>query len=857
MGFFLDDEAVEAATRSAKNRTGAKRDQDAKSRKFDPSAIGCDHCPVKLCWSNITSAQMKARGNMDADVLMLGHFPNGPDDINNQPISGTQQSILKKLIPGRHWKNVAWQNIVRCSPTSGVSADAHAAHACSPYLFDDILRINPKVIIGLGQGVLDFFTSQEPTFSKSVRLARGAAGMRFPVVIRGKPFWFVPTISPYMLDPDWPEKRPEHAVLQGDLKKVFAEFDKWEEPYIFDLSPKQIEIVETETEARAALAQMEPVLGVDFETHKLRPYMPGSRFLTAAISDGFKSIAFAVDHPERTNEWALPFIEDALTNAERWIAHSLSMEATWLIWHLGKLPGNAEDTMAIARVDYGRETFGALANMSRIELGLDVKGLSNVNVNALIAADLRDTLEYNGLDAQATALIFNLKYPDTHKRNYRRIVDASITTSWMEIKGLPANQDTARVLHNKYLREASQARREVESLFEARQFLIEKQIEFNIDNPEHVGEALAVYGKIPLPRTPSGKAYSTDDSVLSPLAEENPFVKHLLTYREYTKLASTYTGPIVEGKVLGTDQRVHPRYNTMLTSTGRLSSEEPNIQNYPRRKHQEIRRFVDAEIERIRRDLRHKMLLLKIDYGQLEARVLAMAARDRAFIQAMLSGFDVHAYWRDYMLEIYPPYWDLVCERAPDNASDEKINKLARDWIKNDFVFASFYGSHTRSCAQRMRIPEEIMEHAHRDFWREYRDIKRWIENQRKIYKQTGTISTLTGRKRHGILDGNEPINTPIQGTGADLVLDAMNALAKRAQAEQMDVIFPRINIHDDLSFFVPDTSDLESYLDVIAEEMVAVRHDFQVVPLMIEMSIGPNWCDQEEFGKVTGDYVH
>lgn len=854
MGFFLDDDAVAAATKSAKNSSGAKRDKDAKAKRFDPNAVGCDHCPLRICWGNITSPRMKAKGNQQADVLILGHFPSPKDDINNQPISAKQFEIIKKLVPGRHWKNIAWQNLIRCSPTSGVAPDALAAHSCSVHLFDDVERINPKVIIGMGQGVLDFFTALPPAFSKSVRLTRAANGMRFPVQIRDRAYWFVPTVSPYQLDENWPERMSEHAALLGDIKNVFSNYDKWGDPVFIDLKPSNVERVETLEQAESALERMDlSAIGIDLETHKLRPYMPGARLLTAALSDGVTTIAFSVDHPQRTNDWALPFIERVLMKADRWIAHSLSMELAWIIWHFGYVPGRPEDTMALARINYERETFCALANVSRVELGIDVKSLSSINVNALIAADLGDTLDYNGLDALATALVYAFMRPNTHERNYRRIVDASITSTWMEIKGLPTNQDAARELHNEYLSKALQARREVESLYEARQFLIERQIEFNINNPEHVGEALAVYGRIPLPRTPSGKAYSTDDSILAPLAEESPFVKSLLTYREYTKLSGTYTGPIVEGTVVGIDLRVHPRYNTMLTATGRLSSEEPNIQNYPRRKHQEIRRFVDALIEAKKR----RMLLLKIDYGQLEARVLAMAARDRAFCKAILEGFDVHGHWRDYFLKIYPEYWNLVLERANEDANEKAVMKLARDWIKNDFVFASFYGSTTGSCAKRMRIPEDIMTAAHKDFWREYRDIKRWIDNQRQIYKQTGGISTLTGRRRHGILDGNEPINTPIQGTAADLVLDAMNALAQRAQAEQMDVIFPRINIHDDLSFFVPDGNDLDAYLDIISEEMVAVRHDFQVVPLMIEMSIGPNWCDQEEFGKVTGDYVH
>jgi DNA polymerase-1 len=322
----------------------------------------------------------------------------------------------------------------------------------------------------------------------------------------------------------------------------------------------------------------------------------------------------------------------------------------------------------------------------------------------------------------------------------------------------------------------------------------------------------------------------------------------VLDYRAANKLVSTYIDPLEEALTINADGLLHPSYTVLLTRTGRLSSNDPNIQNFPKRKHKELRRQIKARFGHV---------FLALDYGQLEARIIAMASRDRVFCKAIIDGFDVHSAWLDECLKIHPDYLEhLAVETNLVGGDPKKIRKAGRDIIKTDFVFASFFGSGAPSISARTKIPQEKVTELHRVFWNTYADAKNWIKDRRYEYATLGTSRTLTGRERFDVLMGNEPLNNPIQGTGADIVVESMNALALLSRKRDDPYLHPRINIHDDLIFELPDDEDrIAEYMDVILPEMVRVRHDFQIVPLMVEARIGDNWADLTEFTTYTGAY--
>ncbi len=233
-----------------------------------------------------------------------------------------------------------------------------------------------------------------------------------------------------------------------------------------------------------------------------------------------------------------------------------------------------------------------------------------------------------------------------------------------------------------------------------------------------------------------------------------------------------------------------------------------------------------------------------------------MASRDRAFCQSVINGEDVHSHWLGELLAMYPEYLERLAWKT--NQTDEtKIRKGGRDIIKADFVFASFYGSTARSCAKKTDVPEEVMVPLSGEFWRVYKGVKKWQDIQRNTYKSEASIYTITGRERHGPLEGgNEVINNPIQGSAADIVADAMNELAALSREMDDPYFHPRMQIHDDLTFILKDDNYLEDYLMEIFRVMVKVRYPWQIVPFAVEASIGENWADTMPLHTHVGDYV-
>lgn len=802
---------------------------------------------------------MATTGDADADILILGEAPSQDDDRAGKAFEGSYWKLLRKLVPGRAVDRVAYQNLVRCAP---LNEHAHAtpeqAHACSLHLEADAdNRSKLRAVLGVGQAVLQ-------RFFPGMQLMH-AHGLRMPLKLGERVVWFTPVFDPSYLRArggkysNGPEDSAAYAVLQADVREFFAGVDKWGKARIpEDVQAANILLPDTEDEAREILEHFEPdVLAVDLETNMLRPYNVGAKMLSASLSDGHTSISFPVDHPHQRTDWGLPLVLEQIRK-RKWTAHNAGFEYTWLKFHAGMAgiewaPQPFEDTMAMARLYFNRETMLSLENCSSVLLGINIKALSNLNVKRLLDYPLEEVLRYGGLDTLATAkmqrVVLDAVLRDKHAAaSYARINAATEATSDMALMGLDVDFDKSETLKLEWEAKAQEQEDYARTLFEVRSFERERGKRFSISAPEDVGEALVTFGRLELPKTAKGKQYSTDDTVLRAAAGEegHPLVDAVLAYREAAKIISTYVEPVLEARVRCYDARLHPSYNTMLTATLRLSSEDPNIQNFPARRHKPIR-------EQVVPPKRH--VFVKFDYKALEARVIAMASKDRALCESTIKGIDIHGKWRDKMLEIYPDYIDYLA-RKTNQTDHAKILKAGRDSIKTDFVFASFYGGSVHSCAARVGAPVMHMQTLADDFWREHFGVKAWIKKQRQVYKERGSVLTLTMRERHAVLQGNEPINNAIQGTGADIVEEAMNDLAALSRKLKDPYLHPRIQIHDDLTFVLPDDERMQEYIDIIVERLVKVRFDWQIVPLAVEGMVGENWADMLEFCNHEGDYL-
>jgi uracil-DNA glycosylase family 4 len=817
---------------------------------------GCDACPLRETWPKLSSPQMKLSGDRESDILVIGEGPGAEEDQRGRPFVGPAGMLLRKFLPMRQNERLAMTNAVRCRPPENRTPTARELHACSIHFDDDVARGDFVAILGLGGVPLSRFLTEASITQ--------VHGLKFPVMINDRVLWYYPTLHPSFVLRTGGDRSPMLPILKNDLSYFFKFVDRWTKPKIEQITTDNIICAYNEDEARGwcnKLKRAGKPIGFDIETNGLRPQTVGAEILTAAVSNGETSVAWPVRHPEMPNAWGLPLLLDMTQNV-RWIAHHAGFELAWLHEHARRNDINwtpakgFDDSMVIARLFQRRETCLSLGALTRIYTGVNIKKLSNINTDKIAETPLTEVLPYNGLDAWGSWRIHQQLGPRVDKTDYQSILETIESVTEMQLIGLDVDRDAANELHEQWTGRAQAAANHARTVYEVKQFERERQVEFNIGSQENVADALISFGGINLPRTTGSERegitklrYSTDDESLSRLATDNPLARDTLEYRHATKMVSTYIEPVLQAKQRFIDQRIHPVYSTVLTKTFRTSCEDPNAQNFPKRKDRELRRPVVPP---------KGCIWGSADYGQLEARVYAMASKDDALRRSIIENEDIHSYWLNVILDAFPPYIDRLATKVTPAQTEAQIIKGGRDIIKSDFVFASFFGTTARNVAERTGIPLDIATDVLGLFWRRYSAAFNWLKRQRREYMETGTTKNLCGVERYGIMTGNEMINSPIQSTAARLVLEAQNELHQLSRQRNDPHLMPRINIHDDLTFALPDDdTQLLSYIAEISQVLVKVRYDFQIVPLKVEWKIGSSWAELYDVHEHTGGYKH
>lgn len=849
MGFFLEDTIAEQRIANV-----ATTSRVARSSIIDPAAVGCDHCSLRQTWNYISTPRMPLSGNTrNADVLILGASPLGDDDTNGGLISvnarGRQVTnpgtkMILDSIPHRHSTRVAFQNMVRCLPNSS-DPTPRDVHACSVHLNMDIDSLPLKAIIGCG-------TAPLRRFFPGASIQR-VNGNKLPVMTGRGPVWYYPILDPHYLL--WMQRLQDrdttayNPVFEADLRSFFRNIDTWEAPVIHDIKPEHVIIATSREEAMAYIDALEEPVGADIETSKLSPYMIGAKIITAAASDGKTTVAWVCEHPEAPTDWGMDVLLHLLLT-KRWIAHQAAFELAWFLWtwsaHQNEIKP-FDDSMALGRLYHERETLLSLEDMSLVHLGVNLKSLTRVSAKNIMAYPLEEVLPYNGLDAWGSAMLWRHLYPKVNKPHYQDLIERIVATVHMELMGLPVDLQMSAKLAAHWDNRIQEIATDIRRTYEVRRFEAERMIEFDLASNDHIGIALTAYGKLDLPRTNNANkvSFKTDEEALQPYVDTNPLAKLVLLSREARLMRSTFVDPILRVPTVNVDANLHGKYTVLRTATYRLSSEDPNMQNYPSRKHRELRDQVVPE---------EGHYFVKFDFGQIQVRIIGIASRDKRLIRALIDGTDMHSFWRDRLLTIYPDYWPRLIEKTNETDTD-KILKGARNIIKTDFVFSSFFGSSAKSNADRTGVPLIIMQQLTGEFWEEFSGVEKWIKACRNEYRDTGAISTITGHRRRGVMTGNEPINTPVQLVEAVIVGAAMCELNQLARTTGDYYYAPRIQIHDDLTFMLPNDNRLEGYVSTIKDVLIRKRFPWLTVPLNVEGSIGNTWGNFMKFDEYTGDY--
>ena len=352
------------------------------------------------------------------------------------------------------------------------------------------------------------------------------------------------------------------------------------------------------------------------------------------------------------------------------------------------------------------------------------------------------------------------------------------------------------------------------------------ETEFNIDSPKQLGEV--IFGKLNLDekakKTKTGQ-YKTDEATLNKLEGVHPIIADILNYRTRKKLLSTYVDALPK-LISPVTNKIHTNYMQAVTSTGRLSSNKPNLQNIP------IRTELGKEIRKAFCSSDSNHLLLCADYSQIELRIIAGLSKDESMINAFTIGRDIHTKTASKIFHV--------------NLEDVSREMRSKAKMVN---FGIIYGISAFGLSQRLGVKRTEAKEIIDNYFLEFPKIKEYMDTTISFAKEKGYVETIFKRKRFlpNISSGNatmrgfderNAINAPIQGSAADIIKLAMVNIHKKMLVQKMESKL-LLQVHDELvlDMVKDEQKDLEKL--VKQEMMEAVKFD---VPLEVEIGSGENW---------------
>ncbi len=508
---------------------------------------------------------------------------------------------------------------------------------------------------------------------------------------------------------------------------------------------------------------------------------------------------------------------------------NMKFDISMLKWYGINVKGKFFDTMLAHyliqpdmrhNMDILAETYLDYRPVSIEEL-IGKKGKGQLNMRMV---DIQTIKEYAAEDADVTLRLRNVFEPVLDKTNTRELfekIEVPLVPVLADMEAIGVRVDSATL--NTYSGELEKEIRLLETaIYE------DAGSSFNISSPKQMGDILFTRLKIiDNPRQTKTKQFSTSEDILAKMVNKHPIVGKILEYRSLTKLKSTYVD-VLPTLVNPRDGRIHTSYNQAVAATGRLSSNNPNLQNIPIRteKGREIRKAFVPGYE--------NFVLLSADYSQVELRIIAHLSGDPGMKEDFNSGLDVHA---ATAAKVYGIPLDQVTKEMRRNA--KAVN------------FGIIYGMSSFGLSERLNIPRNEAAEIIRQYFSKYPGIKTYMDQTILSAKKNGYVETMMKRRRYlrDINSGNatvrgfaerNAINAPIQGTAADMIKIAMisifNELEKRKLRSRMI-----LQVHDELVFdtYSPETEELKA---IVEDKMkTAIPLD---VPVLIEMNTGSNWLE-------------
>jgi DNA polymerase I len=510
------------------------------------------------------------------------------------------------------------------------------------------------------------------------------------------------------------------------------------------------------------------------------------------------------------------------------IGHNLKYDLSVLKWHGVTVRGRMFDTM-IAHSLLEPDMRHGMDYLSEAHLGytpIPITKLIGEEKNQISMADVapEKVAEYSAEDADVTWQLRAVLEPLLKQKGQERVfyeIEAPLIPVLvdMEFEGIRVDTAALAEFSTQLSKEMVEQEGNIYKLAGTK---------FNLNSPRQLGQILFDVLKIAgAPKKTKTGQYSTNEQTLIELAPEHEIVQRLLDYRAATKLKSTYADALPE-TVWPKTGRVHTTYNQAVTATGRLNSQNPNLQNIP------IRTEKGKEIRKAFVPRGKDYVLLSADYSQIELRIIAALSQETVMIEAFHQNLDIHT---ATAAKVYGVDLDLV---TPEMRRKAKMVN-----------YGIAYGISAFGLAQRLAIPRKEAAVIIEQYFAKYPGIARYMRETVESAQKRGYVETVTGRRRYlrdirsanGAVRGaaeRNAINAPIQGTAADMIKIAMINIHRELVERKLKTRM-LLQVHDELVFDVhrPEEKEVRG---LVADKMrTAIKLD---TPIEVEMGSGGNWLE-------------
>ena len=603
-----------------------------------------------------------------------------------------------------------------------------------------------------------------------------------------------------------------------------------------NLSKSNYKLIKSEEELKKLINKIEEAgeLAVDTETNSLNPHLAKLVGISISFKIG-EAYYIPLNHSDGKNldennvlKILKPLLEDKTVKK---VGQNIKFDYI-IFYHRGIEMKFLEDTMLMSYVlDAGKNKHN-MDELSKIHLDhqtISFKDLVGTGKKQITfdCVDIEQAKDYAAEDADVTYRLYKKFLKDIKEERLVNIYESFEKPmieilAKMEISGIKLNKDFLSKLSKKFEKKITQLEQEI--------FKISKK-KFNIGSTKQLGEIMYNDLKISTLKKTKKGSFATSASVLEDLAfKGNQLPKLVLEWRQISKLRNTYSDSLPE-YINPTSKRVHTSFLLAATTTGRLASSDPNLQNIPIKSEdgKEIRKAFISE---------KGCSLLSADYNQIEMRILSDLADVKELKKAFNNNEDIHSLTASQIF----------------NVDINKVNKDMRRKAKA-INFGIIYGISQYGLAKQISVSTADAEIFLKSYFKKFPEIKDYMSSTIKHCRKSGFVNNIFGRKTHivGINDKNfnirnfqerAAINAPIQGSASELMRIAMIRIFSKLKEDEKIKTKLLLQIHDELIFEIPN-NELDRIKKLVKTEMTSVKssehHSFSI-PILVDVNIGDNW---------------